>query len=205
MHGIYYLLVFVVIGACETKEAPTATGSCSKMDQTGKICLDGAQTSAPATATGSGGMTNEQMMNLMNTLQQNQQQRFSGVSSGTTMDQAVDNEETKLRNDKLRLEQENIRLKNENKTADLATMSANNSKIAQNNVEIKFIEDRLNKIAEARKQPGVVEQMKNATVGACTSNIGQCADKVKQVVGWLWENRPWGGDDDDGVASIPGG
>ena len=167
--------LFVAVIACETKEAPSLT--CKKMDQAGTTCLDNAQVSAPATAagTGSGGMTQAQMMQLITMLRS--QQQSGSLPTNATMSQTVATTEEQLNARRLGLVQDNIRLKGEN-ASDLNNaqkVSANNIKIEQNEEEIRSIDKRLELIAEARKQPGFLDRIGNEIVGECVQNLGPCS------------------------------
>lgn len=175
--GIYLLLGAIV--ACEAKEPPSL--ACKKMDQAGTTCLDNAQVSTPTTAagTGSGGMTQAQMMQLMTMLQQNQQSGSTAFSHQNTVGQAIDISEEGLRARKLTLEKENARLIGENSSSNNAQKKqANTSQIEQNEIEIRSINERLDSIAEARKQPGFLSKIGDAVVGECAQNLGPCGNVV---------------------------
>ena len=197
-----YLLLFAV--ACETKEPP----ECKKMDQSGTICLDGAQASAPANAagTGGGGMTQAQMLELMKVFQQNHQQGLNNIPNTMPVAQAILNTKEQLEAEKLRLQKENVRLNHENSTTTSRTTMENNKIIIdKNKLEIKFIDERLASIAEATKDPNIFQQIGGIAVGECFKSFEICMGKLGQGVSWLWERTPWGGESEaDAVERIQG-
>ena len=203
--GIY--LLFGAIVACEAKEPPSL--ACKKMDQAGTTCLDNAQVSTPTTAagTGSGGMTQAQMMQLMTMFQQNQQQKLNSIDPTTKVKLAIDGTKSQLEAEKLKLTNENTRLRGENSSSnDAQKKHANNIKIEQNENTIRLINERLDSIAEATKDPTVLEQIGDRAVGECFNSFGSCMGKLGQGLSWLWSKTPWGGESEgDAIDRIMSG
>ena len=192
--AFYLAIISIVLIACPQGEAPTLP--CKKKDQSGTICLDGAQTSAPATAATPqpSGMTQAQMLEMMRLFKENHQQTLNSIPSTMSVSQAIGNTKDQLEARKLHLQQENVRLKSENDASDSQTTIQNNeATIAKNNLEINFINERLASIAEATKDPNILQQIGNRAIGECFNSFLNCLGKLGQGTNWLWEKTPWGG------------
>ena len=87
--AFYLTIISIVLIACPQGEAPTLP--CKKKDQSGTICLDGAQTSAPATAATPqpSGMTPEQLIQVLGALQSRNNQPPVVVGQNDTVEQYV--------------------------------------------------------------------------------------------------------------------
>ena len=171
------------------------------MDQAGTTCLDGAQTSAPATAagTGSGGMTNEQMMRLMTMLQQNQQtgQAFRSVNDQTPLGQVVALTEQGITDRITQLENEIIVLRNKKKLQkSQAEHLRIDSEIATKENDIRNLKAQRERI---RKEASLLGQAKDMAVGACLQQFDACLkggfNAIKGLVSVL--GNLGGGDEND--------
>lgn len=184
------IYLFAAIVACETKEAPSLT--CKKMDQTGTTCLDNAQVSAPATAagTGSGGMTQAQMMQLMTMFQQNQQtgQAFRSLGSNPTAGAVYEASEQGITNYITDLE---------NQITDLNTekSSATPKRATEIDGEIKKIKNKISnleiELAKIKREASFLGQAKSMTIEAILQNPGAVAKGTFNFLklGWnAWQN-----------------
>ena len=140
MYFAFCLTMFSVVFVACTQEAPTL--SCKKMDQNG-VCLDGAQTSAPATAATPqpSGMTPEQMRLLLAALQTQQNNRLDTYTPNQTLQQVYDTEESWLV-----AEIQNLQDKKTNTTSQ--------TELNKLDATIRQHQDRLNQIREDKNSSG---------------------------------------------------
>lgn len=197
------ILVLAALGACNPKEAPQV--ACKKMDQSGTTCLDGAQAqvSVPTTATGTGGgLTQEQMMALLSTLQTNfqtnQQQRIAD-NPNQTVGQFIGDTEQQLRQRNKELNLIKITLEAET-TSDHNRKAQIVTELEKIDFEISENNKRLAEIAEARKE-GFLEKYVGIGVGLCVKDLGACGGFLGGVVNWGLDR--WGNKDDDGPLPMP--
>ena len=154
MYFAFYLTILSIVFVACTQEAPTL--SCKKMDQNG-VCLDGAQTSAPATAATPqpSGMTPEQLIQVLGALQSRNNQPPVVVGQNDTVEQYV-----------LKTEQYWQNLKNQLLEEKRTTTSQ--KRLGEIDQEIAAIDIELGKLRAAKENP--------------PSNWGHNANQVCQAV-----------------------